>query len=315
MSAGGETTSNSGRAPTGFERLPGPPGTRFAEVRRFAEIDSTNRYLLDVARAGAPEGTVVVADHQSAGRGRLDRRWEAPAGDNLLVSVLLRPSLPLGELHLCSAAVALAAADACGRVAGLMPDLKWPNDLVVGERKLGGILAEVVPNAPTGSVGSGAPGASGGPAELGVVVGLGLNVRWPPPHDANYDGNHPERHAPVGSQEPARRSDVDELLRSATSILKETGRALEPVAVLLEVLWLLDGRITQLTRRDGRHALASEYRRRCVTVGRTVRVSVADESFSGTAVDITPEGHLVVDVGACFRTVSAGDVVHVRVAG
>src|SRR5947208_2273673 len=128
------------------------------EVRRFAELDSTNRWLLDEARAGAAEGLVVVADHQTAGRGRLGRTWVAPPGSSLLVSVLFRPrSLETG--HLLTTAVAVAACDACEGVAGVAPDLKWPNDLLVGDRKLGGVLAE-------------AEGAA-------IVVGLGLNVNWP----------------------------------------------------------------------------------------------------------------------------------------
>src|SRR5205085_11091393 len=120
--------------------------------------DSTNTRLLDEARAGAPEGLVVVADHQTAGRGRLGRTWVAPAGSSLLVSVLFRPrSLEAG--HLLTTAVALAACDACERVAGVAPDLKWPNDLLVDDRNLGGILAEAEGTA--------------------VVVGLGLNVSRP----------------------------------------------------------------------------------------------------------------------------------------
>jgi BirA family transcriptional regulator, biotin operon repressor / biotin---[acetyl-CoA-carboxylase] ligase len=82
------------------------PGTRFSDIRRFDTIDSTNRYLVEEARAGAPEGVVVVAAHQTAGRGRLGRRWEAPAGTNLLLSVLLRPDLPAEERHLATASVA-----------------------------------------------------------------------------------------------------------------------------------------------------------------------------------------------------------------
>ncbi len=130
--------------------------------------DSTNRYLLDEARAGAAGGLVVVADHQTAGRGRLGRRWEAPAGANLLVSVLLRPSLPIEELHLCTVAMALATRAACSAVTAgaVVPVLKWPNDVMVGERKLAGILAETI------------PGDGGSRA---VVVGMGLNVAWPPP--------------------------------------------------------------------------------------------------------------------------------------
>src|SRR5580692_10569135 len=161
-----------------FTATPGPAGTRFGPVRRFAEIDSTNRYLLDAARAGAPEGAVAVADYQRAGRGRLGRRWEAPPGSNLLVSVLLRPRLAVEELHLCTVAVALAASAACEQGAGVVPDLKWPNDLMVGDRKLGGILAEALPagtSAADADDGTGR-GSTNAPA---VVVGLGLNVGWP----------------------------------------------------------------------------------------------------------------------------------------
>lgn len=130
---------------------------RFADVRRFESVDSTNRYLLDEARAGAPEGVVAVADHQTAGRGRLGRTWEAPPGAALLCSVLLRPALPVERLHLAVAVVSLAAKDALGGV----PALKWPNDLLLGDLKLAGVLAE---------------------ADLpAVVVGIGINVTWAPP--------------------------------------------------------------------------------------------------------------------------------------
>src|SRR5689334_10678627 len=127
----------------------------FTDVRWFAELDSTNRYLVDEARAGAPAGVVAVADHQTAGRGRLGRTWIAPPGAALLVSVLLRPRLPADRVHLVTLAAALALVDA-------LPDagarIKWPNDVVVDDRKLAGILAEA---------------DSGG----AVVVGMGCNVR------------------------------------------------------------------------------------------------------------------------------------------
>ena len=141
------------------------------DVRRFDEIDSTNAYLHRQARLGAPEGTVAVAEHQSAGRGRLDRRWEAPRGASLLASVLFRPEFDPSELHLCTAAMALAAAEACRRVAGIGPVLKWPNDVLVGEEKLAGVLAEAEFD--------GGPGGA-----VAVVVGLGLNIDWPGPPGA-----------------------------------------------------------------------------------------------------------------------------------
>jgi BirA family biotin operon repressor/biotin-[acetyl-CoA-carboxylase] ligase len=128
------------------------------QVRRFDEIDSTNRYLLDEARAGAAGGLVAVADHQTAGRGRFDRRWEAPPGSSLLVSVLLRPT-PHGEAsHFVVMSAALALAEAVESVAGVAPQLKWPNDLVVDDRKLAGLLAEREGDA--------------------LVIGAGCNVEW-----------------------------------------------------------------------------------------------------------------------------------------
>jgi BirA family biotin operon repressor/biotin-[acetyl-CoA-carboxylase] ligase len=129
--------------------------TRFADVRWFDIVDSTNRYLLGCAAAGDPEGVVAVADEQTAGRGRLGREWIAPPGAALLVSVLLRPQVPPDQVHLVTLAAALALLDA---VPAAHARIKWPNDVVVDDRKLAGILAEA---------------DSGG----AVVVGMGCNVR------------------------------------------------------------------------------------------------------------------------------------------
>src|SRR5262245_23342989 len=112
------------------------------DVRHLASIDSTNRYLLDEARAGAAAGLVAVADHQTAGRGRLGRSWEAAPGSSLLVSVLLRPDLAVDRLFLLTLAAGLALADAIAAVAAVSAGLKWPNDLVVDDKKLAGLLAE-----------------------------------------------------------------------------------------------------------------------------------------------------------------------------
>jgi BirA family biotin operon repressor/biotin-[acetyl-CoA-carboxylase] ligase len=130
--------------------------TRFRNVEWFEVVDSTNRYLLARAAAGAPEGCVAVADEQTAGRGRLGREWIAPPGAALLASVLLRPSLPAERRHLVTLAAALAAIDALSDAADAR--LKWPNDVVIDDRKLAGVLAE-------------ADGAGA------VIVGMGLNVR------------------------------------------------------------------------------------------------------------------------------------------
>ncbi len=151
------------------------------EVRRVLETGSTNTDLVAAARGGAPAGLVLVAGHQSAGRGRLGRSWSAPPGSALLCSVLLRPSLAPEELHRCTQAVAVAAARACEAVAGVRPDLKWPNDLLVGPAKLAGVLAESV------------LGPQGVEA---VVVGIGLNVtRAAPPPEAGAAATSLEHHA------------------------------------------------------------------------------------------------------------------------
>jgi BirA family biotin operon repressor/biotin-[acetyl-CoA-carboxylase] ligase len=142
--------------------------TRFRDIRFVDMVDSTNRAVLDRARAGEPEGVVLATDLQTAGRGRLDRTWEAEAGAGLLVSVLLRPvDLPPSRWYLVTAATALAARDACTEVARLRPEIKWPNDLLVADRKLAGILAEIAGDA--------------------VVVGMGMNVHSAPPGAACLD--------------------------------------------------------------------------------------------------------------------------------
>ena len=138
--------------------MPEASPTVFGEVRWLTEIDSTNRYLIDEARAGAPAGLVVVAEHQTAGRGRLGRTWLAPPGASLLMSVLLRPTIAVERRHVLVMAAGLAMAEAVEAETGVAAGLKWPNDLLVGNRKLAGILAEATGDA--------------------LVIGIGVNIDW-----------------------------------------------------------------------------------------------------------------------------------------
>ena len=286
---------------------PGPAGTRFAEVRWFEALDSTNRYLLNEARRGAAEGLVVVADHQSAGRGRLGRRWEAPRAANLLVSVLLRPRLPIDARHLASAVVALAAADACEALSGVAVDVKWPNDLLVGGRKLAGVLAEADVGAEDRSP---------------IVVGIGINVAWPPPPSGDQTApaatpdTAPET-APETAPDAASplRSEVSDLADMATSLLRESGRPVDRARLLEHLLVGLEPRVAALDSPGGRSGQAADLQDRCSTIGARVRVDTATASFVGTAVAVTVEGHLVVDVDhEGPRTVVVGDVIHLRMA-
>ncbi len=258
------------------------PGARFTDIRRFDAIDSTNRYLLEEARAGAPEGVVAVAGHQTAGRGRLGRRWEAPAGANLLVSILLRPDLPADQRHLATAAVALSAAEAAEELTDLRLGIKWPNDLLASDgRKVAGVLAEGDLTGPP------RPPAALNPA---IVVGIGVNVNWPAT-DSDLPG---------------------ELVGVATSLRQLSGRPIDPPEVLSSLLSALEPRVDALGTPSGRSRQADELRDRCVTLGAAVRVELAASTFEGRAVDVTREGHLVVRTQAGLRTVVAGDVIHVR---
>lgn len=118
-------------------------GTVFAGKFHFSPVtDSTNSDAVEAARAGAPHGSVYFADEQLAGRGRGGNAWHSAGGEGLYVSVLLRPQLPLARLPLLPLAAGLAVADAVRAASGLIADLRWPNDILLGPRKAGGILVE-----------------------------------------------------------------------------------------------------------------------------------------------------------------------------
>jgi len=137
-------------------------GRRFDEVSWVDEVGSTNADLLDAARDGADE-QVLLADFQSAGRGRRDRSWTAPPGSSLMLSVLVRRGLTVERAGQLTMALGLAAADACQRTCGVRPQIKWPNDLVHADRKLAGILAEAVVEGSTMTA---------------AVLGMGMNTGW-----------------------------------------------------------------------------------------------------------------------------------------
>jgi BirA family biotin operon repressor/biotin-[acetyl-CoA-carboxylase] ligase len=242
-------------------------------------VDSTNRYAADAARAGASEGLVVVAEEQTAGRGRLGRTWVAPRGAALLCSILLRPRLAPGDLHLVPTVVALAAADAAGEVGGVAVALKWPNDLVAGDEKLGGILAEVVVSDPPGE-------------RAALVVGVGLNLEASGVR-ARLAGTGPG----VGAV-------------AVTGLAELAGRAVDRDEVLTALLG-------SLRRRYGAggtpaRSTMEEYRRRCATIGRRVRVVTAQGTLTGTVLAVDDTGRLVLGVGGGRVVLAAADVVHLR---
>lgn len=126
------------------------PGDFPWQVHWFETIDSTNTQAKIMAQQGAPHGTVLIAAHQSSGRGRMGRSFSSPAGVGLYLSVILRPACPVRELMHLTCAAGVAACDAVEQVSGIRPGIKWINDLILQNRKLGGILTEMSVDAKTG---------------------------------------------------------------------------------------------------------------------------------------------------------------------
>lgn len=184
-------------------------GTRFSgRVRYFPSVGSTNVLALEAAQSGAADGCVFVADEQTAGRGRGGHEWHSTAGDGLYVTALVRSRMALTEALWLSLSTGLAVQTAIAEVTGLRADIRWPNDLLLGGRKCGGILVETTAAAATAEK----------PAMLRyAAIGVGVNV-----NHANF---------------PA------ELLELATSLRRESGRVWERERVLAEFLCAVEREI------------------------------------------------------------------------
>jgi BirA family transcriptional regulator, biotin operon repressor / biotin---[acetyl-CoA-carboxylase] ligase len=250
-------------------------GGLWREIAVVDETGSTNADVAELARTGAAEGLVLVAEHQIAGRGRLGRGWSAPRQSSLTFSMLLRPAdVPHPALSLLPLLVGVAVAKAVGRLAEVDLGLKWPNDVQIDERKLAGILAERVESGP-----------SSGPA---VVVGVGLNVSLR----------------------------ADELPVPTAISLTLAGAACTYRDPLLRAILRAVADEYDRWRQaggDGEQRLLPLYRDLCVTLGRDVRVELpGDQVIEGRAVDVDADGSLLVETATGRRSVTAGDVVHVR---
>jgi BirA family biotin operon repressor/biotin-[acetyl-CoA-carboxylase] ligase len=253
-------------------------GTAFAQnLHHFPSVGSTNVLALEAAQSGAAHGSVWVADEQTAGRGRSDHTWHSPADDGLYVSVLLRPRMALVDALWLSLATALAVRAAIVNVTTLAPDIRWPNDLLIGNRKCGGILVE------TSAVAS----QPDTPAMLRyAVVGVGINVN--------------------------QQSFPAELQALATSLLRESGKkwAREPILIAFlrafekEIGWL-EAELRGTSLEAGlleRFAAASSWVR-----GKHVRVDEAG-GYTGVTDGLDTRGLLRVagDDGMLHTVLSGG---------
>lgn len=259
------------------------------EVQQVLWVGSTNDLARDRARSGAPEGLLVLAEEQTAGRGRLGRRWEAPFGSCLLASLLLRPSfLSSRQAFLLTAMAGLAIERSVAQETGLQPELKWPNDLLIGGRKACGILVELEPRQGMLQENADLPAHSGTADALSprlgwAILGWGLNV--------NVDF-----------------SAAPEMAERATSLAVELGRPLHRLPLLRACLEQME-HLYDLLRAGREEEVWAAWRDRLGTLDRSVEVDMAEGHLSGIAVDVDRSGALLVRRGdGTVVRVLAGDV-------
>ena len=273
------------RTGMGYRLLAAPDVLTEAEVRHymgqtavigkslhcFDEIDSTNTCARQLALEGAEDGTVVVADFQTAGRGRMGRSFQSPRGKGIYLTVLLRPDLPPERLMPVTALAGVAVCDAVERICGVRPGLKWPNDPVLGSRKLCGVLTEMALEGETGRV-------------QHLALGIGINVGQTA---ADFEG---------------------EVADMATSLSLELGRTVSRPALTAVLLEELD-RMYAALRADRLEEYLETYRRDCVNLGKTVQLIGFDGRETVTAVDVDEAFGLVVqDAAGVRRSVRSGEV-------
>ena len=239
------------------------------QIHYFDSIDSTSNKAKELALAGAPHGTVVIADHQTGGRGRLGRSFHSPAGCGLYLSVILRPDCHITDAMHLTCAAGVAAQETISRAVGVFPQIKWINDLVFDRQKLGGILAEPIVR-------------HDGRIDF-VILGIGINC------------NHKLLDFPP------------ELQDMATSLFMITGQPTDRSRLAAELIRELEKMSQEfLTHKAD---MMDRYRKNCVTLGKEISVHRFEEVRHGVAVDLDDEGGLVVRFpDGHLETVNAGEV-------
>ena len=218
----------------------------------YEETDTTNNRARELALEGAPEGTLVVAEKQTAGRGRGGKVWESPLGSGIWMSLVLRPQIMPAEASVLTLLCGLATAEAIEAETGLSAGIKWPNDILINGKKAVGILTEM-------------------DCEMSevhfVIPGIGINVNtasFPP-----------------------------EIAEIATSLYLECGKTVSRRRLVHKVLERLEEHYETFLRTGSFAAMLEDYRKHCITLGKEVHV-LGREPFFAEALDITPEGELLV---------------------
>ncbi len=215
----------------------------------------------------------MLADSQERGRGRLGKKWVSPSGVNIYMSIILRPEIEPNDATLITIMAAVGCTIALRRVTGLNVTIKWPNDLMVSGKKIGGILTELKTD----------------PNSINfAIVGVGINV--------NIDID----------------ALPDDVKKIATSVKDETGTPYSRTEIIVEILNEID-KWYRILKRMGRKILLSEWQRLTSTLGREVKVTVGKEAFAGLAESINDEGMLILRLpSGVLKRISAGDLTILR---
>ena len=239
-----------------------------SQIVHFYDTSSTNNEAKRLAADDAVEGTIVVSEAQTLGRGRLNRGWFSPPGGGVWVSVILRPPFPPQEAPKCTLMAAVATVEAIREVSGLACGIKWPNDILWQGRKLVGILTEM--SAEMDAINF-------------VVLGIGINVSL-------QESDFPE-----------------ELRNIGASVSMGAEREVSRVEVLQKLLERLE-HWYQVVKKEGFEPVLEVWRRESITLGQPVRVLAGEETYDGVAEELAEDGSLLVRTENGLRRVLAGDV-------
>ncbi len=227
-------------------------------IHYFDEVDSTNDTLYELASKGASEGTAVIADAQTRGKGRLGRTWISPGGHNLYLSVLLRPGMGATEAALLTLVASIAVYECLKKTGIHNGAIKWPNDILIDKKKIAGVLTEMQPK--------------GDKADF-VVVGIGVNVNM--------------SRAVINRE-------MDDFARHVTSVSENLGREVDRAKLAADLLKELEDWYSTMRLR-GKPAILKEWMDRWGGLNQNVRVRIeGQEEFQGTAQGIDENGHLLV---------------------
>lgn len=240
------------------------------KIHYLSEVDSTNLYARKLAEEGEAEGQIVIAESQSRGKGRMGRNWISPANLNLYLSAVLRPKIPPLHAPQITLMSAVALAETVQGFGPFSPEIKWPNDILVGGKKVAGVLTESSCTADR---------------LLFVILGIGVNVNFPP------------------EEMP------ESIRRSATSLIALAGKPIDRTAFALQLIQNLDRCYGDLEDK-GFPFIAERWRSFFRLGGRRVRVEMVDQIILGKAMGIDGDGALIVeDETGTRRRIVAGDVI------